>query len=235
MTEELTVEDVKAIEAEIISNLSSAADRIVFAIEAKLYTLTGDKSGSAWLARLLDGTGFTFSSKKQGDERSARNVMIIALINDGAPLATIADTLGISIGTVHAVKKDEGLVSVGGDKPGAGRQSTDVAVIEPEPIVTGEIVVNGKVVETVPLGDDDNIGENSGETDEGAEVAPRTRTAPDPVKTAFNAVDKIAANDDADTMLDEFALLYAYLVEKSGYTATQLRDRAKQLAKAAKA
>jgi DNA-binding CsgD family transcriptional regulator len=122
--EVFTEKQVRAIEAQIGQNVTNAATLLILGVEGKFYKIIGDKSSAAWVARVLDGSGFAFSRKRaNGETLSKRDEMIIALIKDKNTMQEIANTLGISIGTVHAVRKSEDLTPAGGTKDGAGRQS----------------------------------------------------------------------------------------------------------------
>jgi hypothetical protein len=118
-----TIEDIKAMEAEIGQNLANAATLLILGVESKVYRLTDDRNAVAWVKRVTDGTGFTFSRKSVSGELSARDEMIVALVASGATLPQVADALGIGVGTVHRTITANGVQAAGGSKRGAGRQA----------------------------------------------------------------------------------------------------------------
>jgi len=202
------IEDIKAIEVQIGTDLGSAGHLLILGVTAKFYAVTGDKDGATWVRRVMAGTGFTFDRKRRTDgELSARDQAVVALLRDGASLTDVADTLGIGVATVHKIKTDNGEASKGGTKTGAGR----VATAKPSATATP----------ATPAATD-------------APAAPVKRMA-DPVLAVFAGIDRIGTDADPERAADGWAIVYAYLIETSGYDAATLAARAAKLASEGKA
>jgi hypothetical protein len=127
-----TEEDVKALEAQIGQNLANAATLLIVGVESKVYRIAGDRTAVAWVKRVTEGTGFTFSRKSVSGELSARDAMIIELVKSGATLPMIADALNIGVGTAHRVIVANEVQAAGGSKRGAGK-SAEVSEPTEEP------------------------------------------------------------------------------------------------------
>lgn len=209
-TTEWTIEDIKAVEVQIGTDLANAGHLLILGVTAEFYRVTGEKTGAAWLSRMLAGTGFTFSRAKRTDgELCARDQAIVALLQDGATLTTIADTLGIGVATAHKVMREQGQKSAGGEKTGAGRVATTTPATTDAP--TNDAPTTTTTTTTV-----------------------KQSWLSEPVSAAMRLVDKIGAAEDPEQAADGWAILFAYVLEKSGYDADTLAARAAALAEAGK-
>jgi len=212
MSDIYTIEDVKLIESEISLNLGNTGAMLTLGVSAKFYAIVGDKDGAAWVARNLAGTGFSFTARKRTDgELSSRDAMIVALVNDGASFATIANTIGVSAGTAHSVATREGVKPAGGNRVGGGRKpAAKVAPAAP----AAPAKVDAKVDPTAKPA-----------TPEAKPAAPAKGKDEFPgITQAIAGIDRVKSKDrEAD--LDAYAIILGHLLTTADVDAVTLATR----------